>query len=284
MSNSSTQSLLGIGILGVGGMMLINSLRKADEKRREEVVLQQTGNNPTVQQAQLLRQGMNPQKPLPMSWDGTDEKLILSTAAAITDLASVQSAYRTLYDGADLMKDLRSELSSKAFESFLWQVANNGKTTTTVASNGTVTSTQVRAPKQYALGTNYKVWALKDVLLRSTPEATSVQGGVLTQIKFAWDEGNFLSAPKNNIIELCKASQFIGYTTGQSKLDAAHHVPFIEIFYTVIGTYPGATAAMKKRNGDKVRGWVSASADFTFQTPYFKEAFDKGYTKPIFKG
>ena len=84
-------SIIGIGLLGVGGMMLINSVRKADEKRREVAVLQQTGNNPAVQQAQLLRQGMNPNKPLAMGWDGTDEKLILSTAAAITDLAAVQS-------------------------------------------------------------------------------------------------------------------------------------------------------------------------------------------------
>lgn len=276
-------SLIGIGLLGVGGMMLITSVRKADEKRREEAVLQQTGNNPTVQQAQLLRQGMNPNKPLPMSWDGTDEKLILNTAASITDLASVQNAYRALYDGADLMKDLRSELSSQDFERFMWQISNNSKTSTQVSSGGQVTSTQVQTAKQYALGANYKVWALKDVLLRSSPEASSVQGSVLSQIKFAWEEGNFLSAPKSNIIELCKASQFVGYTTGKSKIDGQHHVPFIEVQYKVKGDYKGATAKMKKRNGETVRGWISASADFTFQTASFKEAFDKGYKIPVFK-
>ena len=277
------QSLIGIGILGVGGMMLINSVRKADETRKVEAVLQQTGNNPVVQQAQLLRQGMNPNKPLPMSWDATDEALILSTAAAITDLASVQSAYRTLYGGADLMLDLRAELTAPEFERFMWQISNNAKTTTQVSSNGKVTSTPVQAARQYALGANYKVWALKDVLLRSSPEATSVQGSVLTQIKFAWTEGNFISAPKANILELCKASQFIGYTTGNSKLDAKHHVPFIEVTYKINGTYKGATAAMQKRNGEVVRGWVSASPDFSFQTTSFKEAFDKGYKLPVFK-
>lgn len=280
---NTTNSLLGIGLLGVGGMMLINSVRKADERKREQAVLQQTGNNPTVQQAQLLRQAMNPNKPMPMSWDGTDETLILNTAKSITDLASVQNAYRTLYDGADLMGDLRSELSPKNFEQFIWQINNNGRTTTQVASNGSVTSTQVQPPRNYALGTNFKVWALKDVLLRSSPEATSVQGGILSQIRFAWDEGNFLSAPKSNIIELCKASQMIGYTTGRSQIDAAHHVPFIEVVYKVKGDYKGATAAMKKRHGEQVRGWVSASADFTIQTSSFKEAFDKGYKIPIYK-
>lgn len=276
-------SLIGIGLLGIGGMMLINSVRKSDEKRREEAVLQQTGNNPNVQQAQLLRQGMNPNKPLPMGWDGTDEKLILTTASAITDLPSVQSAYKVLYDGSDLMKDLRNELSSQDFERFLWQISNNAKSITQVSSGGQVTSTPTQIAKKYALGTNYKVWALKDVLLRSTPEATSVQGGVLTQIKFAWDEGNYLTAPTANIIELCKASQFIGYTTGKSQIDFLHHVPFIEVTYKVKGDYKGATAKMKKRHGEVVRGWVSASADFTFQTAAFKEAFDKGYKIPVFK-
>ena len=198
------QSLIGIGILGLGGMMLINSVRKSDDKRKEEAVLQQTGNNPVVQQAQLLRQGMNPNKPLPMGWDGTDEKLILSTAASITDLASVQSAYRALYDGGDLMKDLRSELSSSDFERFMWQVSSNAKTTTQVASNGTVTSKQLQSAKSFTNGANYKVWALKDVLLRTTPVAATVQGSVLSQIKFAFEEGNYLNAPKDNILELCK--------------------------------------------------------------------------------
>ena len=41
---------------------------------------------------------------------------------------------------------------------------------------------------------------------------------------------------------------------------------------------------MKSRNGETVRGWVSASPDFTCQTAYFKEAFDKGYKMPVFKG
>lgn len=279
---NTPQSLIGIGILGIGGMMLINSVRKADERKREEATLQQTGNNPVVQQAQLLRQAMNPRKPLPMSMDGTDVKLIMDTAVKITDLPSVQKAYTAMYQD-ELMADLRSELSAKDFEAFMWQVSNNARTITQVSSNGTVTSTAVQAAKSYALGTNYKVWALKDVLLRSDPEATSVQGGILSQLKFAWDEGNFISAPKSNILELCKASQFIGYTTGKSKLDATHHVPFIEVFYKIIGTYKGATSAMQKRNGEVVRGWVSASPDFTMQTLYFKEPTDKGFKMPVFK-
>ncbi|MEO6833646.1 MAG: hypothetical protein ABI169_15675 [Chitinophagaceae bacterium] len=276
------QSLIGIGILGIGGMMLINSVRKSDEKRREDAALQQTANNPNVQQAQLLRQAMNPYKPLPMSIDGTDVKLIMATAKQITDLASVQKAYTAIYQN-ELMTDLRSELSSKDFEAFMWQVSSNAKTTTEVSSNGTVSSKPVQGAKSYALGTNYKVWAVKDVLLRSAPEATSVQGSILTQLKFAWEEGNYITAPRSNILELCKASQFIGYTTGKSQLDASHHVPFIEVWYKVNGTYKGATASMKKRNGETIRGWVSASPDFSFQTASFKEAFDKGYKTPVFK-
>lgn len=275
-------SIIGIGLLGIGGMLLINSIRKSDERRKEEATLQQTANNPAVQQAQLLRQAMNPNKPLPMSMDGTDVKLIMDTATKITDLTSVQKAYAAMYQD-ELMADLRSELSSKDFESFMWQIGNNAKTSTEVSSNGTVTSKPVQGAKQYALGTNYKVWALKDVLLRSSPEASSVQGGVLSQLKFAWDEGNYISAPKSNIIELCKASQFVGYTTGKSAVDAKHHVPFIEVFYKVTANYKGATSAMKKRNGEVVRGWVSASPDYTFQAPYFKEAFDRGYKMPVFK-
>lgn len=276
-------SIIGIGLLGVGAAMLIGSVRKSEERKREIAILQQTGSNPTVQQAQLLRQAMNPNKPMPMSWDGTDEKLVLSTAAAITDLPTVQSVYRSLYDGADLMQDLRNELSPKDFERFLWQISNNAKTQTQVATNGSVTSTPTAAAKNYALGKNYKVWAIKDVLLRSAPEASSVQGGILTQLRFAWDEGNYLTAPKSNIVELCKASQFVGYTTGNSKVDVAHHVPFIEIQYKIKGDYKGATASMKKRHGETVRGWVSASADFTIQTAAFKEALDKGYKLPVFK-
>ena len=75
----------------------------------------------------------------------------------------------------------------------------------------------------------------------------------------------------------------MGYTTGKSAVDAKHHVPFIEVQYKVTAAYKGATSAMKKRNGEVVRGWVSASPDFTFQTAYFKEAFDKGYKMPVFK-
>lgn len=275
-------SLIGIGLLGIGGMLLIDSIRKRDEQAREAATLAQTGNNPTVQQAQLLRQAMNPYKPLPMGADGTNAKLILETAKRITDLASVQKAYAAVYQ-SELMADLRGELSVKDFDAFMWQISNNAKSSTQVLSSGAVTSTAVQAAKQYALGTNYKVWALKDVLLRSTPEATSVQGGILSQLRFAWEEGNFLTAPKANILELCKASQFVGYTTGKSTVDAKHHVPFIEVWYTVTGTYKGATSKMKARHGQKVRGWVSASPDYTFQTQHFKEAFHKGYKKPVFK-
>ena len=279
----TSNSLVGIGLLGVGGMLLINSLRKADERKREVAVLQQTGNNPTVQQAQLLRQAMNPNRPMPMGWDGTDEKLILSTAAAITDLSSVQSAYRALYEGGDLMQDLRTEMSPADFERFLWQINNNAKTQTQVAANGTVTSTQTQAAKSYALGKNCKVWAIKDVLLRSTPEASSVQGNVLSQLRFAIEEGNYLTAPKSNIIELCKATQFVGYTTGNSKLDVTRHVPFIEVYYKIKVDFKGANDKIKKRNGEMVRGWVSASADYTIQTAAFREALDKGYKLPVYK-
>jgi len=279
----TSNSLIGIGLLGVGGMLLINSIRKADERKREVAVLQQTGSNPTVQQAQILRQAMNPNRPMPMSWDGTDEKLILNTAAAITDLPSVQSAYRTLYDGADLMQDLRTELSAPDFERFMWQISNNAKTQTQVASNGAVSSKQTQAAKAYALGKNYKVWAIKDVLLRSAPEASSVQGSVLSQLRFAIEEGNYLTAPKSNIIELCKATQFVGYTTGNSKLDVAHHVPFIEVYYKIKGDFKGSNDKIKKRHGETVRGWVSTSADYTIQTATFREALDKGYKLPVYK-
>lgn len=279
---NTSQSLIGVGLLGIGGVLLIASIRKSDERARESATLAQTGNNPAVQQAQLLRQAMNPYKPLPMGTDGTKEKLILDTAAKITDLASVQRAYTAMYQD-ELMADLRSELSAKDFEAFMWQVNNNAKTTTQASHNGDVTSTQVQTAKQYALGKNYKVWALKDVLLRSTPDASSVQGSILTQLKFAWDEGNFLTSPKGNIIELCKASEFVGYTTGQSRVDAKHHVPFIEVWYKVTAAYKGATSMMKAREGQTVRGWVSASPDYTFQTPYFQEAFAKGYKRPVFK-
>ena len=275
-------SVIGIGLLGIGGMLLINSIRKSDERARESATLAQTGNNPAVQQAQVLRQAMNPYKPLPMGADGTNVKLILETGARITDLASVQKAYNAMYQ-SELMGDLRGELSSKDFEAFMWQVGNNAKTTTQVAANGAITSTQTGTAKQYALGKNYKVWAAKDVLVRSAPDASSVQGNILSQLKFAWEEGNFLTAPKGNIIELCKASTFVGYTTGQSKIDAMHHVPFIEVWYKVTATYKGATSKMKAHDGQTVRGWVSASPDYTFQTPYFNEAFAKGYKRPLFK-
>lgn len=280
---NTKDSIIGIGLLGAGSMMLLHSLRKAGERRREEAVLRQTGNNPAVQQAQLLRQGMNPNKPLPMGWDGTDEKLILQTAAAITDMRSVQDAYRALYEGADLMKDLRSELSSKDFEQFMWQISNNARAATHVAADGSVSITQQQPATQYALGKGYKVWALKDVLLRAAPEATSVKGSVLSKIRFAWDEGSLFSSPKDNILELCKASQFIGFTTGSSRIDAAHHIPFIEVAYTINGNYKDAPAQMKKRHGEKVRGWVSASPDYTMQTLYFKEALDKGFIIPAYK-
>ena len=275
-------SLIGIGLLGIGGMLLINSIRKSDERARESATLAQTGNNPAVQQAQILRQAMNPYKPLPMGTDGTNSKLILATSKQITDLAAVQKSYAAMYQ-SELMADLRGELSTKDFNAFVWQIANNAKTATQVSAGGAVTSTAMQAAKQYALGTNYKVWALKDVVLRSAPEASSVQGNVLSQLRFAWEEGNFLTAPKANILELCKASQFVGYTTGKSQIDAQHLVPFIEVWYTVTGKYKGATSKMKARDGQKVRGWVSASPDYTFQTQHFKEAFDKGYKKPVFK-
>jgi hypothetical protein len=289
------QGLIGIGVLGIGGMLLFNSYRKADQERQEKKVLLQTGNNPTVQQAQLLRTAMNPYKPLPMSMDGTDERLVFSTAASITDLPSVQKAYSALYDGAELLGDLRSELSSSDYDRFIKQISNNAKTATIVNKDGSITQNLLQLSKQYALGAGYKVWAMKNVVLRSAPDAAQsmptkasmILLSAITPMLGAAAISTYLTArglaSNSNIIELCKANQFIGYTTGQSRVDNKNNIPFIEIQYTIKGDYAGSSADLKRKHGQKVRGWVSASTDFTFQTSAFKEALDKGYTLPKYK-
>ena len=98
----------------VGGRYAYREIRRAN--------LLKQADNVAVQQATSFKQGIDPYG---MFGFGTDEKLIMNTAAAVRDWNAVTTIYKQLY-GSDLLTDLRSDLSADEYGK-LMDVIEKGK-------------------------------------------------------------------------------------------------------------------------------------------------------------
>ncbi|MEN9370987.1 MAG: hypothetical protein RLZZ64_62, partial [Bacteroidota bacterium] len=122
----NNQSKLINGALVVGGIYLtyrlgkniIASLNKSDAQNKAD-------DSPEVRQAMALRSAMNPSGiSWMMSMDTTDTGTVLNTAKTITNLDSVQKAYKNLYQD-NLLDDIQDELSTSEYQKFLTIISSN---------------------------------------------------------------------------------------------------------------------------------------------------------------
>lgn len=142
----NNQSKIVNGVLAVGGIYLtyrlgaslIASLNKSDAQNKAD-------DSPEVRQAMALRSAMNPSGiSWMMSFDTTSTTTVLETAKSITNLDSVQNAYKSLYQD-NLLDDLQGELSATDYQKFLTIVSSNSKKDT---SGGGTAAVQFAKPNQ----------------------------------------------------------------------------------------------------------------------------------------
>jgi hypothetical protein len=101
-------TLIGIGTLVGGGLLLAGQIRKAQARQLDNSAMD---SNSAAGYARRLKMAFENDNP--MGW-GTNEKEIFAVFTAFSrksDYKAIQSAYRTLY-ASDLNPDLQSELSS----------------------------------------------------------------------------------------------------------------------------------------------------------------------------
>jgi hypothetical protein len=255
----NNQSKLLNGALVIGGIYLtyrlgkniISSLNKSDAQNKAD-------DSPEVRQAMALRSAMNPSG---ISWmmsiDTTNTSSVMDTAKTITNLDSVQKAYKNLYQD-NLLDDLQSELSTSDYQKLLTIVSSNSKKET---SGGGSAAVQFAKPNQLVV-------AKKSVSLRTTPDATN--------------HGAFYEVfSEKNIIRQAKPGEFLGYATGRQQFDDVNNVKFIEVAYVINAA--NAPAAYKSKNKMRVSFWVSSSSLYVDIFTYFKNMFDaypstKNYT------
>ena len=255
----NNQSKLLNGALVIGGIYLtyrlgkniISSLNKSDAQNKAD-------DSPEVRQAMALRSAMNPSG---ISWmmsiDTTNTSSVMDTAKTITNLDSVQKAYKNLYQD-NLFDDLQSELSTSDYQKLLTIVSSNSKKET---SGGGSAAVQFAKPNQLVV-------AKKSVSLRTTPDATN--------------HGAFYEVfSEKNIIRQAKPGEFLGYATGRQQFDDVNNVKFIEVAYVINAA--NAPAAYKSKNKMRVSFWVSSSSLYVDIFTYFKNMFDaypstKNYT------
>ena len=132
----NNQSKLINGALVVGGIYLtyrlgkniIASLNKSDAQNKAD-------DSPEVRQAMALRSAMNPSGiSWMMSMDTTDTGTVLNTAKTITNLDSVQKAYKNLYQD-NLLDNIQDELSTSEYQKFLTIISSNKDKLNSVISN-----------------------------------------------------------------------------------------------------------------------------------------------------
>ena len=192
-----------------------------------------------------------------MSIDTTNTSSVMDTAKTITNLDSVQKAYKNLYQD-NLLDDLQSELSTSDYQKLLTIVSSNSKKET---SGGGSAAVQFAKPNQLVV-------AKKSVSLRTTPDATN--------------HGAFYEVfSEKNIIRQAKPGEFLGYATGRQQFDDVNNVKFIEVAYVINAA--NAPAAYKSKNKMRVSFWVSSSSLYVDIFPYYKNMFDaypstKNYT------
>lgn len=234
--------LVGGLVVGLGSYGLYRLGKHLYQNHKQSQTQAKAGESVETQQATNLKNAMNPSG---VSWlksvDGTNAGLILSTAAQITDISKVITAYKHLYQ-ADLLTELQSELTTDDYNSFLQIVRGNSQ------AKGT-TATAYAKPQQLIV-------AIKDVFIRKTPDA-SYHG--------AWYE----SSSANNIVVQAKQGSFIGFATGKQQYDAKNDVKFIEVGYQFVKT--GMPKNSEKYAGMVYRYWVSSSSNFVTKFNTAKE-------------
>lgn len=182
----------GLVLLWLGNKLLKNLKKDGTESRVES--------DPSVGQAQSLRQAMNPSGNEWMrKFDGTTTEAIFSVAREITDIEAVRKAYKNLYN-TSLYEDLQGELSASDYQKFL-SLATKGKA-----------GSQNYAPKRSDIKPNYWVITTADANIRKTPVKESKYN------------------PFNNILKVVSKGKIVGATTGKFVYDEANDVVFIEFW------------------------------------------------------
>lgn len=180
---------------GVVLVWLGNKLLKNLKKENTEA---QVENDPSVGQAQSLRQAMNPSGNEWMrKMDGTNTKAIYKIAQDITDIEAVRKAYKNLFN-TSLYDDLQGELSATAYQKFL-SLATKGKA-----------GSHNYSPNRSDIPANNWVITKAQTNIRKTP--------IL--------ESKYL--PGNNILKLVEFGKLLGITTGKFVFDERKDVVFVE--------------------------------------------------------
>jgi hypothetical protein len=196
-----------------------------------------------------LRSAMNPSGiSWMMSMDTTDTGTVLNTAKTITNLDSVQKAYKNLYQD-NLLDDIQDELSTSEYQKFL----------TIISSNKDKDTSKGGAPPVQFAKANQLIVAKKAVSLRSSPDASN--------------HGAFYEVfSDQNILRQAYAGEFLGYATGRQQFDEVNNVKFIEVAYVINAV--NAPAAYKNKNKKRVSFWVSSSSLYVDIFTYYKNMFD----------
>ncbi|MDP2385683.1 MAG: hypothetical protein Q8M29_04890 [Bacteroidota bacterium] len=184
------------------GLVLVWFGKKFFDKLKKDTTESQVENNPSVGQAQGLRQAMNPSGNVwMMSFDTTSTDAVFAIAKEITDIEGVRKAYKNLYNSS-LYEDLQAELSATDYQKFL-SLATKGKA-----------GSQNYAPKRSDINPNYWVITTAEANIRST---------AVKESKYK---------PGNNIVKLASKGKIVGISTGKFVYDESNDVNFVE-FWTL---------------------------------------------------
>lgn len=236
--------LMTVGFYGLGGFLGWRFLIKPifDNMRRDREQ-KEIGNDPNKQQATILYNAMNTSG---ISWmrafDQTNEAAIFESARSITDWNAVQATYKKLYS-RNLLEDIQSELDTEEFKTFM-TILNTSKNRTDGGGGQDITTR------------GFLIVASADVRIRSTPDSSS-DGWSLT----------------NNILGVIKQGNFIGFSTGDIKVDDAG-VKYIKVAVKFINTIPSSHKDIYDKLKSKAMAyWVGKGA--ITQHKYFSEMIKK---------
>lgn len=232
-----------VGFFGITGFLGWRFLIKPifDNQRRDREQ-KEIGTDPNKQQATVLFNAMNTSGVSWMrSFDQTNEKEMFEAARNITDWNAVQATYKKLYS-RNLLEDVQSELDTEEFKTFM-SILNSNKNR---ADGGGVALTT----------RGYIVVASADVRIRTTPDSSIS----------TWSYNS-------NILGVIKQGNFIGFSTGDSKIDDAG-VKYVQVAVKFINTVP----VSHKEVYDKLKNkammfWVGLGA--VTQHKYFSEMVKK---------
>lgn len=182
------------------GLVLVWLGNKLLKNLKKDQTESQVESDPTVGQAQSLRQAMNPSGNEWMrKMDGTNKEAIFTIAKEIDDIETVRKNYKNLFN-ASLYEDLQGELSAQDYQKFL-SLATKGKA-----------GSHNYAPKRDDIPANNWVITKAQTNIRKTP------------IK----ESKYL--PGNNIVKLVELGKLLGITTGKFVYDESNDVVFVEFW------------------------------------------------------